>query len=384
MASAGALSYYLDPKTPDPETLYVPYGRFRGMGFAVGTGEVGNTVIDGNSITRPMAPCPESLGVRPQAMKLRLAGGERIGRFVPPSPVPLDEAALAGLARALPAFAGESSGGGVLWRFLREAGGLIYSPFTVMGRDVIDGVTQQMLGTLPDGEAGVPFRSPAGTKPPDDVVYLPALCPNCGADLAAAPESVALPCTNCGLLWDPSAEGMAERPFSLVPAPQEKDALFLPFWRMSARVEGLESFLHVDPLKQIPPAYGLPTPISFPEFSLWAPAFFINPVVFLRLCERATMWQPADCGEKGAARTVGLDLYPVTLPGPEAKKILPLILTLVVADRGRVLPLILHADIEAIEQSLVYLPFQKTAGEVTCAEMRAAVELNALKYGRNL
>ncbi len=384
MASDGALSYYLDPRTPDPDTLYVPYWRFRGMGFAVGTNEAGSTVIDGNLIARPMPPCPESLGVRPQAMNLRLVGPERVGRFVPPSPAPLDEAALAGLTRALPAFAGESSPGSVLLRFLRQAGGLIYSPFKVMGRDVIDGVTQQKLGTLPDGQAGVPFQPPTGTRPPNDLVYLPALCPNCGGDLSAAPESVALPCTNCGLLWAPSAGGMAERPFSLVPAPQKKDALFLPFWRMSARVEGLEPSLHVDPLKHIPPAYGLPESISFPEFSLWAPAFFINPVLFLRLCERATMWQPADCGEKGAARTARLDLYPVTLPGPEAKKLLPLILTLVVADRGRVLPSILHADMEAIEQSLVYVPFQKRAGEATCAEMRAAVELNALKHGRNL
>jgi DNA-directed RNA polymerase subunit RPC12/RpoP len=383
MASDGALSYYLDPKTPDPDTLYVPYGRFRGMGFAVGTGEAGSTVIDGTSISRPMPPCPESLAVRPQAVKLHLSGEGRVGRFVPPSPAPLDEAALAGLTRALPAFAGKNSGLSVLWRFLREAGGLIYSPFSVMGRDVIDGVTRQKLGTLPDGEAGVPFQSPGATKPPNDVVYLPALCPNCGADLAAAPESVALPCTNCGLLWEPSREGMAERPYSLVPAPQE-DALFLPFWRMLPRVEGLESTLHVDPLKHIPPAYGPPKPTSFPEFSLWAPAFFINPVLFLRLCERATMWQPSDCGEKGAARTVCPDLYPVTLPGPEARKLLSLILTLVVADRGRVLPSILRANMEAIEQSLVYLPFEKKTGEATCAEMRAAVELNALKYGRNL
>jgi hypothetical protein len=316
-------------------------------------------------------------------VKLHLSGEGRVGRFVPPSPAPLDEAALAGLTRALPAFAGKNSGLSVLWRFLREAGGLIYSPFSVMGRDVIDGVTRQKLGTLPDGEAGVPFQSPGATKPPNDVVYLPALCPNCGADLAAAPESVALPCTNCGLLWEPSREGMAERPYSLVPAPQE-DALFLPFWRMLPRVEGLESTLHVDPLKHIPPAYGPPKPTSFPEFSLWAPAFFINPVLFLRLCERATMWQPSDCGEKGAARTVCPDLYPVTLPGPEARKLLSLILTLVVADRGRVLPFILRANIEAIEQSLVYLPFQKKAGEATCVEMRAAVELNALRYGRNL
>ncbi|HUJ68415.1 MAG TPA: hypothetical protein VLW86_02775 [Syntrophorhabdales bacterium] len=384
MASDRALSYYLDPQTPDPETLYVPYQRYRGMGFASGVGGAGTTIIDGNSIGWPMPPCPESLGVRPQAMKLRLLDGDGKGRFVPPSSVPLEEAALAGLSVALPAFAGPSSGRNVLWRFLRETGGLIYAPFRVMGRDVVDGVTSQRLGTVPDGEADNPFQTPAGTRPPSDVVYLPALCPNCGADLSAAPESVALPCTSCGLLWEPSAQGMAERSFSLVAAPEVKDALFLPFWRMSIRVGGLESTLYVDPLKHIPPVYGPPKPISFPEFSLWAPAFFINPVLFMRLCERATMWQPTDSGEKGAAGTASLDLYPVTLPGPEAKKLLSLILTLVVADRAKVLTPILSADMGVTEQNLVYVPFQKTAGEATCAEMRATVELNALKYGRNL
>ena len=77
-------------------------------------------------------------------------------------------------------------------------------------------------------------------------------------------------------------------------------------------------------------------------------------------------------------------MYPVTLPALEAKKLLSLILSLVVADRGRALPLILHADIEAVEQTLVFLPFQKTGSEAVHEGMRATVELTALKHGRNL
>jgi hypothetical protein len=177
---------------------------------------------------------------------------------------------------------------------------------------------------------------------------------------------------------------MVEKPFLLMPDPHGSNTLFLPFWRMTARADGLASALHVDPLKHIPPAYGPPAPISFPEFSLWAPAFFINPVLFLRLSERATVWQPNDPGEERSARAGGVDLYPVTLPAPEAKKLLSLILSLVVADRARALPLILHSAIEAIDQTLVFLQSQKTGTEAVHEGMRAAVELNALKYGRNL
>ncbi len=147
------------------------------------------------------------------------------------------------------------------------------------------------------------------TKVANELALVPALCPNCGADLRGAAESVALPCVNCGLVWEASGANMVERPFSVMPDPHDANVLFLPFWRMSARADGLASVLHVDPLKHVPPAYGAPVPISFPEFSLWAPAFFINPVLFLRLSERATVWQPGDRGEAGSAHTGGVDLY---------------------------------------------------------------------------
>src|SRR5208337_3436977 len=164
-ASGQPLSYYLDPKALDPDTLYAPYGRFRGIGFAAGVGETRGTVIDGNTIARPMPPCPESLGLRPQAMKLHVAGGEREGRFIPPSPVPLDEVALTGLRRAFPGLAGEDArNGAVLWRFLREAGGFVYSPFKIIGRDVIDAVTLQRVGTLPEGDGEKVFQAASMTK----------------------------------------------------------------------------------------------------------------------------------------------------------------------------------------------------------------------------
>ena len=138
---------------------------------------------------------------------------------------------------------------------------------------MIDAVTLQRVGALPEGDGRDVFQAASMTKLSNDVRFLPALCPNCGADLCAAPESVALPCTNCGTLWEASGENMVERPFSLMSDGREGDALFLPFWRMSVRADGCASVLHVDPLKHIPVSYGPPTAISFPGFSLWAPAF---------------------------------------------------------------------------------------------------------------
>ncbi len=81
VASSQPLSYYINPKVPDPDTLYIPYARFRGIGFAASIGATSGTMIDGNTIARSMSACPDSLGVRPQAMKLHMAGGEREGKI---------------------------------------------------------------------------------------------------------------------------------------------------------------------------------------------------------------------------------------------------------------------------------------------------------------
>jgi ribosomal protein S27AE len=353
------------------------------MALTLGPAGTTGTVIDGNAIAAPIPPCPPSLGVRPQAMKLRMVETKGVGRFVPaPDRLP-EDAALAGLYTSLFGPAGGSAPreGITLWRFLRQTQAIVYSPFRVDGQVVSDAITHEKLGRLPGGDGARAFRQAAPAKAMEGVVFLPALCPNCGADLSAAPESVALPCGNCGLLWEPTPGGMRERPFSLVSDGQTEDVLFLPFWRMSVRADGLESALHLDPLKHVPPAWGPPKPISFAQFSLWSPAFFIHPVLFLRLSERATMWQP---GGGASAGTESLQMYPVTMPASEAAKLASLILGLVLADRRKMLPLILRSEVEVGDLSLAFLPFRRPGGEVACGAMRAVIEESALKAGRNL
>ena len=125
MASNGPVSYYLDPKASDPDTFYAPYGRFRGMGFSSCVGGTNGTVIDGTTITRPMPPCPDTLGLRPQAMKLHIAGGQREGRFIQPASIALDEVALAGLRTTLPGVGGgDARHEAVLWRIPQGGRGL--------------------------------------------------------------------------------------------------------------------------------------------------------------------------------------------------------------------------------------------------------------------
>jgi hypothetical protein len=169
-----------------------------------------------------------------------------------------------------------------------------------------------------------------------------------------------------------------------MPAPDEQQAWYLPFWRVRADVKGFDAPLYVDPLKYGSANRGLRRPIFFPHFSFWIPAFTVNPMLFLRLCERATVWQPAGDLATNPERTDDRHVHPVTLPAVEAERLLLIILSLIIAEKERTLPSLVSAKIVAAERALVFVPFLKLGSEVVNGEMRATIQLNALEHGRSL
>ena len=141
--------------------------------------------------------------------------------------------------------------------------------------------------------------------------------------------------------------------------------------------------LFIDPFKGSPNNYATPRPILFPDFFFWIPAFTINPVLLLRLCDRATIWQPTDDLVTAQERDENNRVYPVTLPGAEAERLLLIVLSLIIADKQRTLPRLMGATIEPAGRTLVFVPFLKTGSEVVHPGMRVSVQLNALRHGMN-
>ena len=78
--------YLLPPEKTTEEMFYVPYWRVRGMVFSCDEElEVKSSVVDATHCGFGLGIYPESLGLRPQALKLRFATPESGKSFPEPS-----------------------------------------------------------------------------------------------------------------------------------------------------------------------------------------------------------------------------------------------------------------------------------------------------------
>jgi len=115
--------------------------------------------------------------------------------------------------------------------------------------------------------------------------------------------------------------------------------------------------------------------------SFWAPAFKIQPQVFLRLSRQVTVQQPSGETHDLLANLV---LHPVTLPVREAAESIKLSLALIAAKRNDVYPDLARAKIAVHGCEIVYFPFRVTANELVHESLCLAIGRTALNFGRSL
>jgi hypothetical protein len=258
-----------------------------------------------------------------------------------------------------------------------EALSLIYAPFYFDNR-VVDGVLNQPVsGRLPDD---FDPSSLEGGAPDWPTGFLPTLCPDCGWDLTGQGDSLALLCTNCNTVWNPGRKRLESIPFARADGGDE-GALFLPFWRIQAEVEGISLRSYADLVQ----AANLPRVVQpgweEKAFRFWSPAFKIRPSVFLTLCRNLTLSQPE--GEV-ADRLPGRRLHPVNLPVREAVECLKTTLASFVKPPGKMLPLLPDISVKAKRYLLVWVPFTEGPHEYLRPEAALAVNKNLLHLSGNL
>ncbi len=149
------------------------------------------------------------------------------------------------------------------------------------------------------------------------VRFVPTLCPHCGWDMEGERDSLVLICRNCNSAWACPADAFTKVDFAVM-APAAGNggvALYLPFWRMKPRFDGLELASWADLIrianlpKAITPAFAA-APLYF-----WSPAFKVNPALYSRWSRQMTVFRPP--GEETDLLPEA-PLYPVTLPLGEA------------------------------------------------------------------
>lgn len=367
--------YYLPSSANAGRSLFVPYWRSKGIEFSIRAAGIQDSVVDRTWNASKYACFPSSLGVRPQTLKLHLMEPGRQAHVLPaltppdaPPPVPPLSSLI---GRNFP----EENDLLFFRTFLRDAFALIYLPTHVTGGTLCDGVDSKPLDVPPSD-------LPEDNWPVDDLqdfryCFMPAICPNCGNDLAGEKQSCVVFCPTCMLGYSISNGLLQGTPF-LVTKGGSRNSLLLPFWRFHLEPEGLP----------LPRTTGRILPgARMEEFDtqnvfFWIPAFRLNPKLFLRLAHLATMAH-LDVEQEDAGSRVP-SIQAVTIPAAEAVKSIKLVLALLSPRNQELLFRLNHLEVTVKEIALVLVPFESTGYELTNRQIQTGIHRNALKYGRNL
>lgn len=373
IASDGVFRYTLPPRREFPgELLLMPYWRFKGQVFSCVPYEVTTGVIDMTARAVDFPGLPPSLGVRPQAMKLRFATDKNPGEYIRPQ---LGEAEA--VTNCEQTYNDINDLTVLDQAFLGETVSLVYLPIAV--RDSIyDEAANRRLAPRPAEEIDVSGMIDQNGK--FGVKFLPTLCPHCGWNLDVERDSLALLCNNCQSTWQAVGSRLERLEFGVLDADFEPD-LYLPFWKTKPRVDGVSLATYADLIRFA----NLPTVVKSEwekkELLLWTPAFKVHPRNFMRIAKTLTLAQPDD---KMGDRLPKVDCHPVNLPPAESADATKILIAEFATPKRRFFPKLDEIKVDVGETKLVFVPFQTGTREVRNPQYRLCILRNLLEYGRNL
>jgi DNA-directed RNA polymerase subunit RPC12/RpoP len=364
---------YLIPhdETAGREIYYLPYWRVKGSRFCFQESQVRFRFVDLTQKAVPIPMIPLSLGVRPQAMKLRFLTPESQGIFLAPQGKAMEVA-----------FPPNEPGNEVGGDFIGEITSLIYTPVYLEGKTLFDAVTNRRLNDLGDPEL---LRTLPRTDPVKSakILFIPTLCPRCGWNLEGEKDALTLGCHNCHTLWQCRKDRLETIAFTIVASPSKPD-LYLPFWKMKIAAGGfcLESVGDLIRLANLPK-------VSTPELEsmplhLWSPAFKINPALYMRWTRQMTVVQLPVEKEPNPESFPAQALHPVTLPLSEAVEGVRMNIAQLLSDKRRLLKTLAGTSITLLEAELVYQPFRRQNSELIHTTLGLTVDRNALSLAVHL
>lgn len=360
----------------DRQLIYAPYLRFKGSIFYVQDKEVQYKIVDTTRIGMENTVFPVSLGLRPQAMKVKPIVSANKNKFIIQS-VPT-KTAFVHAAKIISLF-NEKCEKPILHRaFIGETLSRIYQPYYIKGDRVCDGVDNRVVGQRAFLEKH--FDKTCTNKMSWDPQFISTLCPGCGGLLAGERDSIVLQCRNCESLWQEQKGRFVPVDWRIVES-DDHGARYLPFWQIAFSTAGyvLKSFgdyLRFTNQPVVSPAKYDTQPLIF-----WIPGFKINPKAFLQIASQLTVAQHRI--PKGKIRLAKND-YPVTLNQQEGVQAIKSVLAKTTLSKQKRLPLLRKINIGEFRCMLTYLPFSVQTHDLVQEHTLATVQSAAIRYGRTL
>ncbi len=373
LGNTGPLHFILPRRQPDPFTIYAPYLRFKGTIYSCLHNRIEHRFADISIRGVKLSFLPISLGLRPQAMKMRFATPGFPGSFLKKATHGDD--ILKRAAKNLHIRDEE-----ILHQaFIGDALNIIYLPLSIRDEAIIDGILESPLCQIPDGST--PFADSGIESYAWKPFFLSALCPQCGWNLEGEPDSVVLFCSNCNTAWQAGGNRFSEVRVKVTPT-TDKEALFIPFWKFQVKAKGIKLDTFADYIRMTNQALVIQPEWEEMELYFVSPAFKVRPNDFLRLGTQMTISQryTLDSSESIPAK----NLHPVTLAHSDAAKSLKTILANSAVSRASVFPLLPEIEFEIKEYFLQYLPFEKTSHELRQIKLGVTINQRVLGYGRSL
>jgi predicted RNA-binding Zn-ribbon protein involved in translation (DUF1610 family) len=365
--------FVLPHKAGNRDLIFVPYLRFKGSVFSCDVENVHSRIVDITQLGVPFKRFPVSLGLRPQALKMRFARTDAPGSFLKCFLKTRDI-----LARAEKhSSAGDI--GEVLHRAsIGEAVNLIYLPLYLEQKALFDGITNRPIARLP--EEGDIFSSITDHGPQWKLTFLATLCPRCGWNLAGERDSVVLTCSNCETAWEAKKGRFVQIDLAVVPGDQPETS-YLPFWKMYVRTTGIPIASYADFIRVTNQPKVIQKAWEHREMCFWCPAFKIRPNRFLHLSRRMTMAQEVLDADGRLPRK---NLYPVTLPLSEAVQGIKVTLAGLAVNKKKLMPRLPNIGLFMRGASLIYLPFRETVHEMIQQHTHVSINKKSLEFGRFL
>jgi DNA-directed RNA polymerase subunit RPC12/RpoP len=352
---------------------YAPYLRFKGAVYTVSHLDISHRLVDLTQRGVALEQLPISLGLRPQAMKLRFVNQQTEGRFLKNT---LTVARMLSRAAASPADRDKNP---QFQAHIGETVNYIYLPLHLSGEEALDGITgNPILARQNLEDELIPLLD---GNPAWQPTFVPAICPECGWNLDGERDSIVLFCHNCNTVWQ-EANTRFSRLDCQVVTDGGQHSIFLPFWHITAVADGREAIASFgDFIRLTNQPLVVSKAMEAEAMTYLVPAFKIQPKDFLRLAGHLTMSLRRGANSDVLPRQ---NLHPVTLPVSEAIQSLPLVLAGLTIPRINVLPYLQDFAFDVMRVSLLLLPFDQTSHELQHRQLCLVVNKNGLRWGRNL
>lgn len=374
LGERGYLRYLLPHSAPaDQDLIYFPYWRFKGMIFQCLPNEgVQSRYADISLQGTESNVFPISVGLRSQALKLRFVSPETPGQFINAA-LSFPKAAALFKARFHGTFIKEA----VCEALIGDSISLIYAPFYLKDR-LYDAILNQPLPTgIPTDFDIAPLT---GKHPGATIQFIPALCPECGWDLDGRRDSLALTCANCRTLWQADQGQLKQVTVSHL-KDEYNPSIYLPFWRIKAKVSGLDlrSYADLSRLANLPVVLR-PEWEEIPFF-FWGPAFKVRPESYLRLFGQFTAAQPLEPLDPGLPSS---PVFPVNMPIKESIESLMITIAYITKPLRGFVENVHQMKVTPESFRLAYLPFTENPNEYVQSRLNLAINKNQLIMAKNL